>query len=171
MSKVTLAMYTTYVTNDDFPRLGSPTKRLLSTNRPHSLMSSPLLWQDSFPLHPINASDSELAIGPLLARLWHDLLSVEYTFWGNLARVTLQPHLLDSVLMWWGRCCLAVSLIACLRRPEQFRGQWRELTLFLSWPAMFLGMLALFWSRRQAFLFGRLVFPALPATMVILFWG
>lgn len=103
-------------------------------------------------------------------RLFHSLSGIEVTFWGNLARPTLRPLGLDHAVMWWGRVS-TVLLIVGLARWRSGAVSGRLLLVLLCIPVLFLVVLVVFWNASQAFTFGRLLFPALAALMLLWVWG
>ncbi len=139
-----------------------------------------LLYGDplSVNVHTLTGAPS----GPLSARIWHDLRSLEHSFWANLSRTFVAPNGLERALIWWGRIGLVALLLTplfrCWRRrrgadalpPESGRdlSAW---AILASWPAAFLALLLTFWSREGAWAYGRLLFPALAPLGVLWAWG
>jgi len=114
--------------------------------------------------------------GPLSARIWHDLCSLEHSFWANLSRTFIAQNRLERALIWWGRIGSGALLLTPLLRrrrgvdvsPDRDGTAW---VILASWPTAFLTLLLLFWSREGAWAYGRLLFPALAPLGVLWAWG
>jgi len=138
-----------------------------------------LLYGDplSVNVHALTGAPS----GPLSTRIWHDLRSLEHSFWGNLSRTFVAQNRLERALIWWGRigsgALLLTPLIVRWRRrgadasPSASGRDWSTWAVLLSWPAAFLVLLLTFWSREGAWAYGRLLFPALTPLGVLWAWG
>ncbi len=117
--------------------------------------------------------DSDLGIRPLSDRLVRDVLSIEYTFWANLARTTVARLPLDSVLIWWGRLS-SIALIVGVwrwRSGSPSPDEQSMVIILLCVPVAFVLALVGYWTRTQAFAFGRLLLPALAALVTLWVFG
>lgn len=106
----------------------------------------------------------------LMARL-RELPGVEYTFWGNLARPYLSPHLLDKVLIWWGRISTLLVLLGIIRSQDVTPQQYRITLVLITFPLAFLGALVVIWNARASYPLGRLLLPTVSIIMVLWTWG
>ena len=117
--------------------------------------------------------DSDLGVRSLSGRLVRDVLSIEYTFWANLARTTVARLPLDSVLIWWGRLSSLALVIGVWRwgSGSPSPAERVMMMILLCVPVSFALALVGFWTRTQAFAFGRLLLPALAALVTLWVFG
>ena len=130
-----------------------------------------LLYHDPFTLRAHTQGLSQAASRPFWELFKRDLLDIEHTFWGNLARSFISPIWLDEILMWWGRISLALTMLSLLLHYQTLRANLSIWVMLSSWPAVFVFLLVTYWARKSSWTFGRFLFPALVPIALLFAWG
>jgi hypothetical protein len=104
-------------------------------------------------------------------RLKYELTGAEYTFWANQSRTFISPIGLDQALVWWGRISLGLLVLSLLLKYQSMRANLPALVALLCWPVTFLFLLVMYWSEKFSWFYGRLLFPAIAPTALLLISG
>jgi 4-amino-4-deoxy-L-arabinose transferase-like glycosyltransferase len=117
-----------------------------------------------------HATKGATEVRPLLSRL-SDLPAVEHTYWANPAHIFVSAIGLDQLLIWWGRISLGLLVVGSLLNYKSIRANLPAWIVLLSWPATFLFLLIGYWDQQVAWSLGRLLFPAIAPTTLLLVLG
>ncbi len=128
-------------------------------------------WLYADPLALAAHTPGDMETGALLDRLGYDLNSIERTFWANPSPVFVSLIGLDEVLIWWGRISLGLLVIGIALNYQSVRDDLPTWIVLLSWPVTFLLLLVLYWNQQGSWPFGRLIFPAIAPTLLLLVLG
>jgi 4-amino-4-deoxy-L-arabinose transferase-like glycosyltransferase len=109
---------------------------------------------------------------PLGDRAGRDLSSIEHTFWANPSRTFVSRIWLDEILIWWGRISLGLLILGFFLNYQSVQTIKSAQIILLSWPATFLFLLVVYWTRKFAWAYGRFLLPAVApiALLFVLGW-